>query len=402
MVPRTPEHIHTVSEITALITRMLRDRFPRAAVEGEISNWSVSSAGHAYFRLRDDHAALNAVMFRSALGRLRFAPEDGLRVVASGAIDVYAPQGAYQLRVESMSEAGLGDLHLAFLRLKEKLESKGLFDPQHKKPIPPLPRRIGVVTSPTGAAIRDILNVLGRRFAGAHVIVAPVRVQGREAPGEIREAIGQINRLGNVDVMIVGRGGGSMEDLAGFNDEGVARAIFDSEVPVISAVGHETDFTIADFVADLRAPTPSAAAELVARERLALLERVTDLRSQLGRATANRLERSRLRLEALASSYVLTQPLARVQTLAQRVDDLTSALARTSRHAIAHRRARWHPLDETLRALDPDRVLGRGYSVVTDAGGRVVRGADQVEVGDALSIRLHRGRLDAEVTDRGD
>jgi exodeoxyribonuclease VII large subunit len=396
--PRAPDHVFTVSEITALIGRLLREAIPRATVEGEISNWRVSPTGHAYFKLRDDQATLSAVMFRSALARLRFAPQDGMRVLASGAINVYAPQGQYQIQVETLREAGLGDLHLAFLRLKEKLEREGLFDPARKRPIPRLPRRIGVVTSATGAAIRDILNVLHRRFANVHVILADVRVQGREAPGEIVEAIQRLNRLGDVDVMIVGRGGGSLEDLAAFNDERVARAIAASRIPVISAVGHEIDFTIADFVADLRAPTPSAAAELVVQEQSALLRRVAELGERLGRSTLERLARARFALESLTSSYGLTQPLARVHMLAQRIDDLTAALARTARHALTAARGRWQPLDEKLRALDPDRVLARGFSVVTDGAGRVVRDADQVKVDETIAIRPQRGRIAAKVT----
>jgi exodeoxyribonuclease VII large subunit len=394
------EHVFTVSEITAHIARMLRDAFPRVTIEGEISNWRVSPAGHAYFKLRDDQATLSAVMFRSALGRSRVSPEDGMRVLARGPVDVYAPQGNYQIRVESLREVGVGDLHLAFLRLKEKLEKEGLFAPERKRPIPRLPRCVGVVTSPRGAAIRDILNVLHRRFANVHVIIAPVRVQGAEAPGEIVEAIRSLNAFGDVDVMIVGRGGGSLEDLMAFNDERVARAIVASEIPVISAVGHEIDFSIADFVADLRAPTPSAAAELVVEEQDALLERLRDLHGRLARASRHTLQEARLRLEALAESHALTQPLARIQAWMQRVDDLEGTMARSLRLALAGARGRWEPMDEALRALDPTAVLARGYSVVLDAEGRVVRNAKAVDVNDALSIRLAHGRLSARVTDR--
>lgn len=396
-----PDHIFTVSEITAHIARLLREAFPRATVEGEISNWRLSPAGHAYFKLRDDHAILSAVMFRSSLGRLGFIPQDGARVVARGTIDVYAPQGNYQIKVESLREAGLGDLHLAFLRLKEKLEKEGLFDPALKKPLPRLPKRVGVVTSPTGAAIRDILNVLTRRFAGIDIVLAPVRVQGREAPGEICDAIRNLNALGSIDVMIVGRGGGSLEDLAAFNEESVARAIFESAIPVISAVGHETDFSIADFVADLRAPTPSAAAELVVEEREGLLDRVETMRARLQRSSINRLSQFQLAYEAAAESYVLTQPLARLESLAQRVDDLTSALRRTTRHTFAERVAHWRPLAEKLRALDPDATLARGYSVVTDGEGNVIRDSANVDVGHALNVRLHRGRLGVRVEESG-
>lgn len=397
--PAAPEHIYTVSEITAVIARAIREKIPRATVEGEISNWRVSPAGHAYFRLRDDQAVLSAVMFRSALARARFQPADGLRVLATGAIDVYAPQGQHQIQVESLREAGLGDLHLAFLRLRDKLEKEGLFAPERKRPIPVLPRRVGVVTSPTGAAIRDILHVLHRRFANVHVVLAPVRVQGAEAPGDIVEGIRRLNRLGGIDVMIVGRGGGSLEDLAAFNDERVARAIAASQIPVISAVGHEIDFTIADFVADLRAPTPSAAAELVVREQGLLLSHVRDLRRRLDRAAQGRLLSAHQILRAVATSYGLTQPLVRIHTLAQRVDDLTGRLARAARGSLAAAQARLAPLREKLAALDPERVLARGYSVVTDVTGQVIRSAQQVAAGDPLAVRLHRGRLGVRVTE---
>ncbi len=403
MPPDTPsrdEHVFTVSELTALITHALREAIPQATVAGEISNWRVSPAGHAYFKLRDDQATLSAVMFRWPRNSLAFEPEDGMRVIAAGAIDVYAPQGQHQIKVETMRPFGVGDLHLAFLRLKEKLEREGLFDPAAKKLIPRLPRRVGVVTSPTGAAIRDILNVLHRRFGNVHVIVAPVRVQGAEAPPEIVTAIERLNRLGGVDVMIVGRGGGSLEDLAAFNDERVARAIFDSDVPVISAVGHETDFTIADFVADLRAPTPSAAAELVVEEQSALLRRVGELRRRLATSTQGRVHRARLALDALASSHALTQPADLLHARAQRVDDLAAALGRATRHALARHRARWQPLGETLRGLDPEAIIERGYSVVTDDAGRVVRDTDQVKTDDALTVQLHRGRLGVRVSEK--
>ncbi len=401
MVSEVETHLYTVSELTALIARALTRAFPRIRVEGEITNWRVSPAGHAYFKLKDDQALLSCVLFRSGLARVGFAPVEGMRVVARGAIDVYAPQGAYQLRVEAMEETGLGDAHLAFLRLKAKLEREGLFDPSRKRPIPPLPRCVGVVTSPTGAAIRDILNVLHRRFANVHVILAPVRVQGREAPAEITEAIRRLNRLGTPEVLIVGRGGGSAEDLAAFNDEGVARAVAASAIPVISAVGHETDFSIADFVADLRAPTPSAAAELVVQEQVTLQRQVRERAERLARAARGHLERAALRVDALASSYGLTQPLARIESLRERVRTLTGALARGARHALTEARGRWRPLEEALRHLDPERVLSRGYSVVTNEQGTIVREAGQVEVGETIQVRLHRGWLGADVTGVG-
>lgn len=393
--------IYTVSELTGVIKSALRERFPYPViVEGELSNWRVSPSGHAYFTLKDEFASLAGVMFRSALKRLAFRPANGQHVQVRGPITIYEPQGQYQIQAEAMVEVGLGALYQAFMALKERLGREGLFAPEHKRPLPPLPRRVGVVTSPSGAAIRDILNVLHRRFANVHIILAPVRVQGSEAPGEIIRAIELFNRHGLVDVMIVGRGGGSLEDLWAFNDEGVARAIFASKIPVISAVGHEIDFTIADFVADLRAPTPSAAAELVVAEQAELTQRIGELSQRLTRRALDVLRAARERLERLAASYALTQPLQRIRTWQQHVDDLTAALVRSTQFVLAARRAAWRLVSEKLDALNPEHVLARGYSLTTDDRGRLVRDAREVEIDQALNIRLHKGRLRTRVTEK--
>ena len=264
--------VFTVSELTLRLKATLEEAFPAVWVEGEISNLRTPGSGHAYFTLKDEGAQLSAVLFRGRGRRVRFELEDGMQVLAFGGLDVYAARGQYQLVVEMMEPKGLGALQLAFEQLKRKLEAEGLFDEGRKRPLPAFPRVIGIVTSPTGAAIRDMLNIIGRRFGDLRILITPVRVQGDEAPGEIVQALANLQEVADLDVIIVGSGGGSIEDLWAFNDEGVARAIAACRVPVISAVGHETDFTIADFVADLRAPTPSGAAELVVREKLVVIE----------------------------------------------------------------------------------------------------------------------------------
>ena len=261
------KHIYTVSEITRYMRAIIEDSFPAVWVEGEISNFVLHSSGHMYFSLRDSNAVLKSAMFSRANAKLKFRPKDGMKVICFGKMSLYEPRGDYQLIVEEIEPKGVGALQLQFQELKERLSKEGLFDESHKIPVPHLPTRIGIVTSPTGAAIHDILNVVRRRFANIEIIINPVRVQGEGAKDEIAEAIRDFNRFGAIDVMIVARGGGSLEDLWAFNEEVVARAIYDSELPVISAVGHEVDYTISDFVADLRAPTPSAAAELSSPER---------------------------------------------------------------------------------------------------------------------------------------
>src|SRR6266581_1563950 len=291
--------VYTVSELTASIKTTLEEGFPMMWVEGEISNLRTPGSGHAYFTLKDEGAQISAVLFRGRGRRLRFGLEDGMQVLAFGGLDVYAARGQYQLVVEMMEPKGLGALQLAFEQLKRRLEAEGLFDEGRKRPLPAFPRVIGVVTSPTGAAIRDILNIIGRRFGNLRILIAPVRVQGDEAPGEILQALLNLQEVVELDVIIVGRGGGSIEDLWAFNDERVARAIAGCRVPVISGVGHETDFTIADFVADLRAPTPSAAAELVVQEKLQVARALVSLYEALKQAMASRLERERARVEVL-------------------------------------------------------------------------------------------------------
>ncbi|HME93236.1 MAG TPA: exodeoxyribonuclease VII large subunit [Methylomirabilota bacterium] len=433
----------TVSELVLRIKETLEDRFPAVWVEGEISNLRIPSSGHVYFTLKDDGAQLRCVLFRSRGRRVAFQPEDGMQVLAFGGLDVYAARGEYQLIVELLEPKGVGALQLAFEQLKRRLEAEGLFEAGRKRALPPFPRTIGIVTSPTGAAIRDMLHVIGRRFADLRVLITPVRVQGEEAPGEIVRALRDLQEVPELDVVIVGRGGGSIEDLWAFNDERVARAISACRVPVISAVGHETDFTIADFVADLRAPTPSAAAEVVVREKLHVIRALCDMYDTLKQAMAARLARERQRIDSLGRRRVLTDAARALRDWHRRLDELSTRLAlgaRANRRLGEHRlslarnalrslnpvariangtvvlaqlrvrlasaganRAKTarHRLDAAVGQLDslsPLAVLGRGYSLTRLLpSGAIVRSAAQTRPGDAIEILLREGALDARV-----
>ena len=436
--------VFTVSELTERLKAALEEAFPAVWVEGEISNLRTPGSGHAYFTLKDEGAQLSAVLFRGRGRRVRFDLEDGMQVLAFGGLDVYAARGQYQLVVEMMEPKGLGALQLAFEQLKRKLEAEGLFDEGRKRPLPAFPRVIGVVTSPTGAAIRDILNIIGRRFGDLRILIAPVRVQGNEAPGEIIKALENLQTVPDLDVVIVGRGGGSIEDLWAFNDEGVARAIAACRVPVISAVGHETDFTIADFVADLRAPTPSGAAELVVREKLAVVEALAGLYARLKQAVNAEVAAYRERVLYLRRRRVLTDPARALRDLHRRLDELQGRLRlglRSSQRQVRHRvalatgalrrsnplariaggaallaqlrgrlvasathsmkasRSRFAETVGRLQSLSPLGVLARGYSLTRLPSGAVVRSAGQVAVGDPLEILLHQGALGSRVTD---
>lgn len=388
------EKIYTVGELTRKIKEILEEQLGWVSVQGEISNFRIAQSGHCYFVLKDEDAALNCVMWRAEFQLLEFQPKDGMQVQVTGELTVYEPRGQYQLIVETMKESGLGALYKAFVQLKDKLRKEGLFDTQFKKPIPYLPQRIGIVTSPSGAAIRDMLNILNRRFANLHIYIAPVRVQGKEAPPEIVNAIKLFNRLKNVDVIIVGRGGGSIEDLWAFNEEIVARAIFASEIPIISAVGHETDFTIADFVADLRAPTPSAAAELVVKNQIELQEKVIRLRERLKNSIMNRLLLHKTQINGLLKSYAMKQPLEQIRKRQQRIDELTLRLVNQFKATLTQYR---HLLSETtarLEALNPTAILSRGYSIVRDAATqRVIKSSQQVNKDQLLSVQLYQGKL---------
>src|SRR6266850_442256 len=300
---------------------VMEERFPAVWVEGEISNFKVYSSGHAYFTLKDETAQLRCVLFRTRARRVRFEPRDGLHVMAFGAVEIYAQRGDYSLVVELLEPKGVGALQLAFEQLKERLGAEGLFDQARKRPLPRFPRKIGIVTSPSGAAIRDMLRVIGRRFGEIHIVLAPARVQGDGAAAEVAEGIRELNALGGVDVIIIGRGGGSLEDLWAFNDEMLARTIAASKIPVISAVGHEVDYTIADFVADVRAATPSQAAELVVKEKRAVVDTLGDLTGRLQRVMRRAFAAQRDRLERALGRRALTDPSRPLRDLERRLDD---------------------------------------------------------------------------------
>jgi len=386
------EHIKTVLDSDPVLRRVL--------VSGELSNYKIYPSGHHYFSLKDKDGALRCVMFRADAAKLRFRPENGMGVVCAGRVSVYSRDGAYQLYVSDIRPDGMGDLYVAYEQLKARLQSEGLFDPAHKKPIPPMPARIAVVTSGAGAAVRDIIRVLGKRWPLSKVLILPVRVQGAEAAAEIAGAIRYANRHELADLIITGRGGGSMEDLWAFNEEIVARAIYDSVIPVISAVGHEPDVTISDFVADLRAATPSNAAELAVPDQSDVMDRLLDERIRLGQAVHKKLDRLSLRLEDLASRQVMRSPDAFIQQRRMDLDRLSDRLLAAEKHVLAEKKHRYIRLTSALEAMSPLKVLSRGFSLTTDSTGRILRDAGQVSPGDRVHVRVERGGLDCIVEQR--
>ena len=392
----------SVSELTAHIRDIidLDPSLKRVLVRGELSNYKVYSSGHRYFTLKDSEAALSCVMFRSDAERVRFRPENGMSVLCSGQVSVYARDGKYQLYVRQMQPDGVGDLYVAFEQLKARLQSEGLFASEHKKPIPVMPSRIAVVTSASGAAVRDIIRVLGKRWPLSKVIVLPVRVQGEEASREIAAAIRYANRWKVADLIIAGRGGGSMEDLWAFNEEVTARAVYDSEIPVISAVGHEPDFTIADFTADRRAATPSNAAELAVPEREKVLESLAVTQLRADRAVRRILDSGARRLESLSSRPIRKSPMAFIDQRRLDVDRFAESMDAAERHILSENRQKYIRLVSALEALSPLRVLARGYSVVTLPDGTVVRRSEQAAPGSLLRVRLSEGALNCRVENR--
>lgn len=386
----------TVSELTRRIKETLEAGFADVWVQGEITGLRIPSSGHLYFSLKDKDAQIKAVFFRSGSRFLKFKPEDGLEVILRGRISLYEPRGEYQIIAEYMEPKGLGALQLAFLQLREKLEKEGMFAPERKRALPQYPKTVGVVTSPTGAAIRDILKVLKRRAPGVHIVIAPASVQGEAAASEIARAIADLNEAGGLDVIIVGRGGGSMEDLAAFNSETVARAIHGSAIPVISAVGHEVDFTIADFVADMRAPTPSAAAEIVAKSEEEVREKVRDLRSRLSYYASQLLRRTRNRLDS--EMRVFVDPRRAIHEHLLRLDDKTGRLRMAMTYKLQGLRQRFERCVTGLSALEPLAPLTRGYAIARRLPGlEVLTDTGQVAPGDMLRLRLKAGELDCRV-----
>ncbi|MGQ9560352.1 MAG: exodeoxyribonuclease VII large subunit [Candidatus Oleimicrobiaceae bacterium] len=392
-------YIYTVSELTREIKVLLETTIPVVWVEGEISNFKLHPSGHMYFSLKDEYAQISAVMWRGRNMGLRFIPEDGMKVLVQGRVTVYEKRGAYQLDVLRLQPAGVGELQLAFEQLKNRLRQEGLFAEERKRPLPRFPERVGIVTSATGAALQDIVNISRRRLPGIELILRPVLVQGEGAAEDIARAIAEFNEYGQVDVLIVGRGGGSLEDLWAFNEEVVARAIFASRIPVVSAVGHEVDFTIADFVADLRAPTPSAAAELVVPDRQQLAQNLRNHVLRAYQAVAGQLNRGRERLNAVRASYGFRRPEDIVHQQQQRLDDVTRMLVGAIAHALALSRQRHEGLTMRLESLGPQAVLARGYAICFRSDtGEVLRQGEQVTVGEAVGVQLARGRLAAQVT----
>jgi exodeoxyribonuclease VII large subunit len=434
--------IWTVSELTGRVRDLLAAAFAGVWVEGEISNFRDAQSGHLYFTLKDEKAQVKCVCFRTTAMRLKFRPEDGLKVRVRGSVSVYEARGEYQIYVDNIEPVGLGALQLAFEQLKKRLEAEGLFAAERKKPLPMLPNRIGLITSPRGAAVRDVVRILRRRFHNVHLTVYPVRVQGEGAAAEIVKALKFFNQKTLVDVLILARGGGSMEDLWAFNEEIVARAIFASEIAVISGVGHETDFTIADFVADVRASTPSAAAELVVQTRREFDKHIADLRETLASLVRYRLLDLSKRVHELSARHGFRRPLDLLRQQRQRADEMTSRLALGLRARLELSRKRFTALHLRIATFDfrvkisafrlrlekrssdlgirierllrnkrerlqrlalqleersPLKVLERGYAIATDAAGNLLRDAAHVQLGDNVAIQLHRGRLLGEI-----
>ena len=366
-------------------------------IRGEISNYKVYPSGHHYFSLKDAGGAIRCVMFRGSAATLRFRPENGMKVLASGRVSVFPRDGAYQLYCQRLTPEGVGDLYVAFEQLKKKLQAEGLFDPSHKKPLPPFPQRIAIVTSAAGAAIHDMLRILGKRYPLAKVILLPVRVQGVEAPAEIAGAIRYVNRFQLADLIITGRGGGSMEDLWAFNDERVARMIYLSQIPVISAVGHEPDVTISDFVADLRAATPSNAAELAVPEQGELRERIAALRLRLAQAEERRLKLIRQQVEKLQSARVLQNPKNYLEDRRLLLDFQQNKLTAAMRQLVLKKQQDFVARRTALETMSPLKVLSRGYAMTRDSAGRVVTDAAALKPSEIITVTLRNGEVDAAV-----
>nr|WP_326125388.1 exodeoxyribonuclease VII large subunit [uncultured Oscillibacter sp.] len=392
-------HIFGVAEVNQLV-KCLLDNEPllqNIYVRGELSNYKMYPSGHHYFTLKDPEGALRCVMFRGQASKLRFRPENGMKIIAAGRISVFPRDGAYQLYCDSLTPEGAGDLAVAFEQLKARLYEEGLFDPAHKKPLPPYPERIAVVTSSAGAAVHDMIRILNRRYPLAKVILLPVRVQGAEAPPEIAGAIRYADRWKIGDVIITGRGGGSMEDLWAFNDERVARAIYSCETPVISAVGHEPDVTISDFVADARASTPSNAAEIAVPDQTELRRWLRGAGERMEQSETARLEALRNRLEALRSSRVMTDQLAYVQDKRMELDHVQRRLGDLSGALVSRKRERFSALAAALDAMSPLKVLGRGYAMARGESGAVLKSYRDVSAGDRVSVTLGEGGFSCTV-----
>ena len=396
------QQVLTVSELNGFIKDILENVPPlsNVMVRGELSNYKIYPSGHHYFTLKDGESALKCVMFKGSAMKLRFRPENGMQAVATGRISVYPRDGVYQLYCSSLSADGVGDLYVAFEQLKEKLYREGLFDPAHKKPLPQYPQRIAIITSSAGAAVHDMIRILRSRYPLSKVLLLPVRVQGVEAPPEIVGAIRYANRHKLADVIITGRGGGSIEDLWAFNDERVARAIFASEIPVISAVGHEPDVTIADFVADKRASTPSNAAELAVPERRDLIKHLQSAEAAMTKSVLASLEKATARLDNVSQKRVMRDPMATIDDRRLHLDNVQQRMGLTAQRKVSAQMQRFAHLAASLDALSPLKVLGRGFAMAQTEDGTVLRSAAQVQVGEKIEVRLGEGTLGCTVDDK--
>jgi exodeoxyribonuclease VII large subunit len=413
-------NVYTVTEITRKIKYLLSSQFNDLWIEGEISNFRLHSSGHIYFTLKDDKSVIRVAFFKGMNQYLKFKPEDGMKVIVHGYIDVYEKSGDYQIIVDLMEPVGIGALQIKFEQLKQKLFKEGLFDESRKRKIPEYPQKIGIITSPTGAAIRDMLNIINRRFSNVHIVINPVRVQGEGAAEEIANAIREMNEIGDFDVLIVGRGGGSLEDLWAFNEEIVARAIYSSKIPIISAVGHEIDYTISDFVADLRAPTPSAAAELVVKEKKNIIEElksynirlkqnlykryeyykenVNGMKKRLIAGLKNTFEIYKERLNSLKKSSVFLRPLDKILEYKQELDDLSDGLRKGFKHFIERKNNELKILKGKIYNLNPLKILERGYSVCTKLPeNTIVKDSSVLKPEDEIKVKFHKGDIKGKV-----
>lgn len=390
-------NIYTVSSLTGRIKSLIENSFPPVWVEGELSNFVSHGSGHMYFSLKDENAQLRCAFFRQYNSSLAFAPGDGMQVIARGTLDVYERSGQYQLLVSELKPSGVGALQLAFEQLKARLDAEGLFDEERKRTLPWFPETVGIVTSPTGAAVRDIISVIRRRSPATRLVLSPARVQGEGAAAEISEALDMLGQWGGCDVIIIGRGGGSAEDLQAFNEEAVARAIVRCPVPVISAVGHQTDFTIADFVADHRAPTPSAAAESAVPDSAELIQAVGNISRRLVRSGMRTLEYASQRVDDLERTMAAYRPAEKIRFARERLTYLAAGIGTSVQNRVRESLFRWESLNRSLIDLNPASVLARGYSVVRKKDGPVVTAWNQVSIGDIIEAQLGAGKLEAVV-----
>ncbi len=388
------QKIYSVSELTRGISLLLEDSFKSVWVEGEVSNFILHTSGHCYLSLKDSDSVIACVIFKHSAAKLKFRIENGMNVICAGRIGVYGKRGQYQLYIDKAEPKGIGALQIAFTQLKEKLYKEGLFDASSKKPIPRFPKTVGIVTSPTGAVIRDIINIINRRFENMHIVIFPAKVQGKGASDEIIDGIESFNRLKNVDVIILARGGGSLEDLWAFNEEPVARAIYNSVIPIVSAVGHEIDYTISDFVSDLRAPTPSAAAELVVCKKNDIVSEIDSYRSRLKQALGNRVGIMERHLEGIMKRYAFKQPLFLIEQYQQSLDEGIKSLSQALNFFVVKKTQTVETAQARLKALSPVAILERGYSItMTMPDSKIMKDSAKAETGAQIKTRLAKGEL---------